>query len=169
MVVRRTSFGPLQARIFPRCELNALATTSALDYLNEWLNLPRSHARRDLQRLARVLNLLTHFEMENFMLLESLIRATERYHSKHGRVSKVERTTMQTIRTAYQLPERERQPVFIRLRDRLHELRQQPEERSVLELFDLESWVTARVERRSFAGVVTEKFRRVSEEPRGGE
>lgn len=133
---------------------------TALDYLNEWLNLPRSQARRDLQSLARILNLLTHFEMGNYVLLESLVRATERYQSKLERVSKVERSVTQTVRAAYQLPgKRERQPVFIKLGKELTQLKKIPEERSLLELFDLESWVAAHVERRSFASVVAGKFR----------
>ncbi|MCB0576086.1 MAG: hypothetical protein KDC61_16145, partial [Saprospiraceae bacterium] len=41
----------------------------ALNYLNEWLNQPRSVEREDLQSLARVLSLILHFEMGNTVLL----------------------------------------------------------------------------------------------------
>ena len=54
----------------------------ALVYLNQWLNLPRSVEREDLQSLARILNLIIHYEMDNTILLEYLSRSTYRFLKK---------------------------------------------------------------------------------------
>ena len=51
----------------------------SLDYLNEWLNLPKSIDRQDLQSLARVLNLIVHYELGNSLLVDSLLRSAYRF------------------------------------------------------------------------------------------
>ena len=133
----------------------------ALDYLNRWLDLPRSAGRNDLQSLARILQLLVHFEMENWVLLESLLRSTDRFHAKQSAILQLERSITGTIRTAYQLPDaRARTEVFQRLLAQIEAVREQPDERALLGLFDLESWVRSQLTRQSFGEVVRAKFTR---------
>ena len=134
---------------------------NALEYLNRWLDLPRSEGRRDLQSIARILQLLVHYERENWVLLESLLRSTERFHAKQQQVMTLERSITATIRTAYQLPDpRSRGPVFQKLLDEIARVREQPAERALLGLFDLESWARSQLTRRDFGEVVREKFTR---------
>ena len=69
----------------------------ALVYLNQWLSLPRSVEREDLQSLARILNLIIHYEMDNSILLEYLSRSTYRFLKKRNRAFEFERSVLNFI------------------------------------------------------------------------
>ena len=72
----------------------------ALIYLNQWLSLPRSVEREDLQSLARILNLIIHYEMDNAILLEYLFRSTYRFLKKRNRAFEFERSVLTFIQKA---------------------------------------------------------------------
>jgi hypothetical protein len=56
----------------------------SLDWVNKILNSPKSDSRGDIQRFANVFQLILHYELENFDLLEYLIRSTYRNLQKNG-------------------------------------------------------------------------------------
>ena len=58
--------------------------TLANGYLNEWLGATKTTDRQDLQLMARLLNLILHFEMGNTELIESLLRTTTYYISRRS-------------------------------------------------------------------------------------
>ncbi|MCB0636510.1 MAG: hypothetical protein KDC54_07815, partial [Lewinella sp.] len=70
----------------------------ALHYLNQWLDLPRSVEQQDLQSLARLLNLILHHEMDNQLLLSSLLRSTERHLRKRRRMMAFEALLLGCLR-----------------------------------------------------------------------
>ena len=86
-------FGPQinQARIFGfRYNLCILYFAledfkSSLRWLNRILNGPRTEQRQDIQQVARIMQMILHFELGNVELLDSLLRSTYRY--LHGRGS----------------------------------------------------------------------------------
>lgn len=131
----------------------------ALNYLNEWLNLPRSVDQQDLQHLARLLNLVVHFEMGNTILLTSLLRSTQRNLQKKGRYNTFEQLLIQCLKQANQLPAyREQQKVF---KDYLEKLAVQTltaRDRATLRFFDFESWLEAKASRTLFSEVVKRKI-----------
>lgn len=133
----------------------------ALDYLNEWLNLPRSIERQDLQSLARVLNLLIHYEMGNTLLLDSLLRSTYRFLNKKEGLLEFEVKIIQFIRQANKTAGRKALEQALRqLKEDFHALMNIPRERSLLQLFDFEAWIDSRLQRRSFAEILKEKFKK---------
>lgn len=131
----------------------------ALDYLNQWLNQPRTVEREDLQSLARILALILHFEMGNTVLLDSLLRSATRFLQKKNRLYDLER------RFFHLMPElmrarnsQEKQVAFQKMQEDLRLLAAWPETRTLLQTFDLEAWLEAKIQGQTFARVVRNKW-----------
>lgn len=129
----------------------------SLIHLNEWLNLPKSVEQQDLQHLARLLNLVVHFEMGNTILLSSLIRSTQRAFQKQSRWNALEQILLQTLRQAIQLPSfREQQALFKESLMKFRAIELSPADHAILRFFDFNSWWQSKAERRGFASVMQE-------------
>jgi hypothetical protein len=134
----------------------------ALNSLNDWLKLSESEERKDLQSLARILNLIIHYELGNTMLLDSLLRSTYRYLNKSNRLSEFERKMMNFIREVGKPhSKRETQQILETLKQDFEELSKQPSY-GVFELFDIISWLESKINNKPYAEVVRERFLRQS-------
>ncbi len=136
---------------------------NALDSLNEWINLMSgSVERKDLQSLARILNLIIHYELGNTMLLDSLLRSTYRYLNKANRLSDFERKMMNFIKEAGKPHSRkEMQQILETLKQDFEELSRQPSY-GVFDLFDIISWLESKINGKPYAEVVKERFKQQS-------
>jgi tetratricopeptide (TPR) repeat protein len=134
----------------------------ALNSLNNWLKLSENEERKDLQSLARILNLIIHYELGNTMLLDSLLRSTYRYLNKSNRLSEFERKMMNFIREVGKPhSKRETQQILETLKQDFEELSKQPSY-GVFELFDIISWLESKINNKPYAEVVKERFLRQS-------
>jgi hypothetical protein len=139
---------------------------TALDHLNHWLAQRRTVGREDLQSLARVLSLILHFELGNFLLLDSQLRTSTRFLKRKNRLHELERRFMHGIFEAIKLPEAKAQrEIFAKVKNDLQGQSKVPEARALLQTFDLLSWLDAKARGQSFATVVREKYLR----EKGGE
>ncbi len=133
----------------------------ALEYLNAWNNQPRSVEREDLQSLARILALILHFEMGNTALLDSLLRSATRFLQKKDRLFDLERRFMHFIPELMKQPSpREQRAVFQKMKNDLQELASSPVTKALLQTFDLDAWLTAKINGQTFAAAVAEKWRK---------
>ncbi len=136
---------------------------AALDYLNHWLAQRRTVGREDLQSLARILQLIIHFELGNFLLLDSQLRTATRFLKRKNRLHKLERRFMQGIHEASHLPDSKgNRAVFTQVKADLLPLANEPETRALLQTFDLMAWLDAKAEGRTFEEVVRRKYERES-------
>ncbi len=134
---------------------------AALEYLNLWLNLPRSIEREDLQSLARMLNLIIHYEMGNIVLLESLIKNTYRYLKRKNQVYKFEKTLLQFFQQIVKGNDRASlAAAHDGLKRAIEELAEQPSEKILLEYFDFTSWIESKINKIPFATVVANRYQR---------
>ena len=132
---------------------------SAVSHLNEWLSLGSNEERQDLQSLSRILNLIIHYEMDNTLLLESLVRSAYRYQKKQKMVYEYERLMLQFFRQSNKVAsKRELKQAFQGLRSSLEDLFVQPRERAMLQLFDVLAWVDSKILQVPFPEVVQRKF-----------
>ncbi len=131
----------------------------ALDSLNDWLNfMTGSVERKDLQSLARILNLIIHYELGNTMLIESLLRSTYRYLNKENRLSEVERKFMSFIKETSQVQSRrENKQALEKLKSEFEGLSGLPSY-GIFDLFDINSWIESRISGKPFAEIVRNKF-----------
>lgn len=133
---------------------------NALKYLNEWLNQPRSMKREDLQSLARILNLIIHYEMGNTFLLDHLFRSTYRFLKKRDRVFEFEKRVLRFIRDTNKInTKKELVDIMKVLREDFKILSQTPSENVMFEYFDFLSWLESKISNRSFAEVIAEQRR----------
>lgn len=60
--------------------------SQALKYVNTLLNTPELNIRSDVNKIARLLELVLHYELKNFDLLEYLLVSAKKFfaHAKHG-------------------------------------------------------------------------------------
>lgn len=131
----------------------------ALEYLNEWLNLPRSIERQDLQSLARVLNLIIHFEMNNTILLDNLLRSTYRFLRKRNRMYKLEKSVLNFIKEANKTASsRALKDTFINLKEEFEAHAKDPTEKVMFQYFNFLAWVDSKISGKSFAEAVRERY-----------
>lgn len=132
-----------------------------LDHLNQWLAHRRTVGREDLQSLARILSLILHFELGNFLLLDSQLRTAARFLKRKNRLHELERRFMNGIAEAIKLPDvRGRREVFAKVKNDLQPKANEPETRALLQTFDLLVWLDAKARGQDFATVVREKYLR---------
>lgn len=137
----------------------------ALGHLNHWLNQPRSAVREDLQSLARILQLILHYEMNNIVLLESLLRSATRFMQKKHRLFELERRFMHDLVEVTKVNTvRERNHVFQKMKMDLEEQAKLPEVNALLQTFDLGAWLDSKMNRQTFAATVRAKFTLLEQE-----
>lgn len=130
----------------------------ALEYLNAWLNLPRRVERQDLQSLARILNLITHYEMGNNLLLEYLFRSTYRFLRKRNRMFEFEKKVLSFIKDSSKIHSlKELRSAFTQLKEEFEKLTTIPSEKVMFQYFDFISWLESKIENEPFASVVKRK------------
>ena len=131
----------------------------ALEYLNHWLDLSNNIERKDLQSIARILNLITHYEMGNNLLLESLLRSTYRYQKKQGHIFKFEKKMVTFIGQLIKISNRpEKRNAFTELKKDFEQLSNDPVEKIMFRYFDVIAWMESKITERPFATVVKERY-----------
>ena len=127
----------------------------ALEYLNEWLSLPRSAERQDLQSLARILNLIVHYEMNNTLLLEYLLRSSYRYLRNRNRAYEIERKVLGFIKDSIKIQgKKELKTAFIQLKESIDEVADHPSENAMLRYFNFTAWIDSKIEEKSFGEII---------------
>lgn len=134
----------------------------ALEFLNHWLSLPNTIERQDLQGVARILNLIVHYELGNYELLESLLRSAYRFLKKREKLHEVEKKIMSFIRKAVEAPsKRELREAYESLREEFEDLSQQPLAKTFFsKAFDIMAWLESKIDGKPFAEVIQQKFRK---------
>jgi hypothetical protein len=134
---------------------------AALQYLNQWLAQPRSVSREDLQSLARILSLIIHYELGNFLVVDSQLRAAVRFLKRKNRLHELERRFMHGMSELIKMPDhRSRRDIFGRMKAELDAKAEEPETKAILQTFDLGAWLEARWRGQMFASIVREKYQR---------
>ena len=132
----------------------------ALDFLNQWLNLPSTVERQDLQSMSRMLNLMVHYELGNFELLESLIRSTYRFLKKRNELDDMERKTINLIRKLVETPSKKMlKEDFKRFKEQFEGLSQQA---GTPRLYTnaVVAWFESKIEGRGFSEILQKEFKR---------
>ncbi len=139
---------------------------AALDCLNEWLGSSKKIERKDLQALARILNLIIHYELENTMLLDSLLRSTYRFLSKENRLFDFERKFLGFIRDSMK-PHSKKE-----IKKTLENLKQDfedlagPYPAGIFGMFDIIAWLESKISGKTFAETVKSRFQKLLESER---
>ncbi len=127
----------------------------ALFWLNKVLNDNEPTLRQDIFTYARLFNLVVHYELGNFDLLEYIVRSTQRFLNKRQRAYQVEVTLIDTVKKLARITDPEmKRKTFQDLRALLTDLFQDANESMVLKYFDVLAWVDSHIEELAFSEIV---------------
>lgn len=144
-------------RYFTLC-FGAEKYSQAVDFLNEWIGMGKNVERVDLQSLARVLNLIVHYEIGNTEILDSFLRSTQRFLSDRGYYSDFEKSFLSALRRALELPsEKAKKEHWSSFSEELKELKNHSKIPKIFEWFSLDEWIEAKAKNLSYAEVVRNK------------
>lgn len=127
----------------------------SLFWLNKVLNDNEPTLRQDIFTYARLFNLIVHYELGNFDLLEYIVRSTQRFLSRRQRAHEVEVLLIDHVKRLARTDDEEgRLELFRSLDAGLRELFKDPNEGLVLKYFDVLAWVRAHIEGIPFSDAV---------------
>ena len=133
----------------------------ALYHINLVLNDNEQNLRQDIYSFSRLLNLVIHYELENYDFLEYVIKSTNRYFSKQERGYEVEAVCIKYIRRlAKAITLMEKHSELQALRDELNELLKDRNEQVVLEYFNITAWIESKLKRISMSQAVKELLKK---------
>ncbi len=136
----------------------------ALFWLNKLLNDTEPTLRQDLFTYARLFNLVVHYELGNYDLLEYIVRSTHRFLSKRHRANATETVLIDNVkRLARTTQPAARRELHRNLYNKLNELMEDPMERLALKYFDFMAWSASKVEGISYSEAVRQRAGKGSE------
>lgn len=127
----------------------------ALFWLNKVLNDNEPTLRQDIFTYARLFNLVVHYELGNYDLLEYIVRSTQRFLSKRHRAEGMETVLMEHIKKLARAGDPGvKRELFRSMLDKFQPLLVDANESLVLKYFDVISWVNAHIEGVPFSTIV---------------
>jgi len=128
---------------FVRSYFGARQFNRALTYNNRILNELQLTQRADLQCVARIVDLLLHYELGHVDLLEYRLKSTYRFLKKRERLFRSEAILLKFIRHLPGIPPSRKalQQAFAQLHQALQEVKDQPQERNFFKDFDILGWL----------------------------
>lgn len=121
---------------------------TALEYLNEVVMLKHGYLREDLHHNARLLQLICHYELENYDLLSYLVKNTHRAFVQAKDVSEVQKSTLAFLKNLITTPPSDQRIAFVQFQQELTPLTDSPYERKALLYLDIPGWVESHVQNR---------------------
>ncbi len=129
----------------------------AIHWLNRIVHNRDEDVREDIHCFARILLLISHWELEHSDLLQHTIRSTYRFLRNHGDLKEYHNIILKFLkRPAIQSREAYRE-AFRDLRDQLLPLTRNPYEKRAFIYFDIISWLESKIEDRPVQEVIREK------------
>jgi hypothetical protein len=130
---------------------------TTIDFLNKIINW-KVDLRTDLQCYSRLLHLIAHYELENYQLLEYLIKSVYRFMAKMENLGVVEEEIFNFLRRSFRLPPKELVPAFVGLLDKLKKLEKNPFATRAFSYLDIISWLESKIKGVPVQDVIREKF-----------
>ncbi|HVZ98638.1 MAG TPA: hypothetical protein VG847_17270 [Chitinophagaceae bacterium] len=130
---------------------------TAIDYLNKIINW-KMDLRNDLQCYARLLHLISHYELGNFQLLEYLIKSVYRFMAKMQNLSLVEEEMFKFLKRTFYLSPRKLQPEFEKLLNRIKHLEKSRFETRAFAYLDIISWLESKLHNKQVYQIIREKY-----------
>jgi hypothetical protein len=117
---------------------------STINYLNKIINW-KVDLRTDLQCYARLLHLISHYELGNYELLQYLIRSVYRFMAKMQNLSVVEEEIFKFLQQSFKINQQQVKESFEQLRDKLIQYEVNPLERRSFMYLDIISWLDSKI------------------------
>jgi hypothetical protein len=130
---------------------------TAIDYLNKIINW-KVDLRTDLQCYSRLLHLIAHYELENYQLLEYLIKSVYRFMAKMENLGVVEEEIFIFLRRSFKLSPKQLKPEFEQLLDKMKKLEKNPFATRAFSYLDIISWLESKIQGVPVQDMIRQKF-----------
>jgi len=130
---------------------------NALRLSNKLLNDPDSVKFLEVYCFILLLQLLIHYELGNYDLIEYITKSTKRYLSKSEKLYKIERIMLTFFNKVIRSENEDKSELFKTLEGNLNELRNDKDE-GVFEYYDFSSWCESKLRKMKIKDVLTEKY-----------
>ncbi len=130
----------------------------ALQWLNRILNT-KIKIRSDLIGYSRILNIIVHYELKNYFLVESLIKSNYRYFSQRNALSEFEEIILSFFSESLKMDARaDLVRLFQSTKSKLVDIRNEQPENRAFEYFDFIAWLNSKIENKSFSECIKENL-----------
>ena len=130
----------------------------AIDYLNNIID-QHGDLRYDLQCYARLLHLMSHYELGNDEIIESLIKSVFRFMAKMKNLTVVEEAIFKFLRDTFNISPRKLKPEFEKLLDNIKHLEKNRFETRSFAYLDIISWVEGKVYEKPMGEIIHQKYK----------
>lgn len=131
---------------------------NAIVYLNKIIHLRIGNLRADIQCFARILHLIAHYELENYSLVEYLIKSVYHFIAKNKDLSQVMEEILKFLRKNMYANPKALRTAFKELKARLEVIAKNPYERRSYLYLDIVSWLESKIDGIPVQDVIRKKF-----------
>lgn len=131
----------------------------AIEYLNKIINW-KVDLRTDLQCYSRLLHLIAHYELGNYLLLEYLIKSVYRFMAKMQNLSVVEEEIFRFLKKSFHLNQKQIKTAFTELKRKLEQYKDNPLESRSFMYLDIISWLESKIKHVPVQNIIQENFRK---------
>lgn len=133
---------------------------SALRYMNLVLNNSETGLREDVYTFARLVNLIIHYELGNYDLLDYTIKSTRRFVTKSQKNYQFETVFLKDFKKLLKTRNvGSTKQLFVDFKAQLDKVLEDPFEQAANEYFDFMSWIDSKIENKTFQQVVKSKLK----------
>lgn len=136
----------------------------AIVYLNKIIHLRIGNLRADIQCFARILHLIAHYELENYSLVEYLIKSVYHFIAKNKDLGQMMEEILKFLRKNIYAHPKALRNAFAELKEKLVLISRNPYERRSFLYLDIISWLESKIEGVPVQDVIKRKF--LKKEPR---
>ena len=126
----------------------------SLKWVNTILNDNEQNLRQDIYSYTRIFNLILHYELGNYDLLEYLMKSTTRQIKKNSKTELVEMSILKFLKKVIRLGEKAKIGAFETYQTELEEILQQENQSAILEYFHIKAWVISKIQNESFENTI---------------
>lgn len=120
--------------------------SKALGWSNKFLNHPRTNLRTDMQAGMRLINLLIHYELGNYDLMEYHLKSAYRYIYKQERMHKYERRFLRFFKDVLAVQGQDHQELMRTFREDILEITKDPFEDRATQIFNVVCWLDSKID-----------------------
>ncbi len=134
----------------------------SLSFVKKILDEAQNDAREDIQQFARIFQLLLHYELKNYDLLDYLIRSTYRYLHRKNSVYQFESLVISSFKKLVDSENHEKEMlVFREFRNELYKLKCDQNVSKFLGVEEVFCWTESKLQNKSLEAIIKESITRV--------
>jgi tetratricopeptide (TPR) repeat protein len=129
----------------------------SIDYLNKIIN-STADLRYDLQCYARLMHLLSHYELGNYELMEPLTKSVYRYMAKMKNLTVVEEEMFRFLRSSLKMSPAQLKPELEKFLQKIKHLEKNRFETRAFAYLDIISWLESKVYGKPMSDIIYNKY-----------